>query len=105
MLLPYTPQIHKVSLLITLLLLDQVHGLLILHQLIICPDIAFVSQLKPFKQSVMPTANGTQASVIGKSSFSLNKLDLDSVLIVHSLNFNLIYVSQITSSLNCVVIF
>lgn len=68
-------------------------------------DIASVSQLKPFKQSVVPTANGTQASVIGKSSFSLNKLDLDYVLIVYSLNFNLISVSQITTSLNCVVIF
>lgn len=32
-------------------------------------DIASVSQLKPFKQSVVSTTNGTQALVIGKSSF------------------------------------
>lgn len=32
-------------------------------------DIAYVSQLKPFKQSVVSTTNGTQTSVIGKGSF------------------------------------
>ena len=32
-------------------------------------DIAFVCQLKPFKQSVVSTTNRTQASVIGKGFF------------------------------------
>ena len=63
------------------------------------------SDLKPSEQSVVSTANGTKASVIGEGSFSLDKLNLDYVLIVPSLNFNLISVSQITTSLNCVIIF
>ena len=63
------------------------------------------SDLKPSEQSIVSTANGTEASVIGEGSFSLGKLNLDFVLIVPSLNFNLISVSQITTSLNCVVIF
>lgn len=107
MLQPSThPQIHKVSFLSTLLLLDLVHGLLILDQLIICPLILLLCQSrKPYEKSIVFTTNGTEATVIGKSSFSLDKLNLDSVLIVHSLDFNLISVSLITTSLNCVVIF
>jgi hypothetical protein len=64
-----------------------------------------VSKLKPSEKYVVSTANGTEATVIGKGSFSLSKLNLDTVLIVPSLNFNLIFVSQITTSLHCVVIF
>ena len=52
----------------------------------------------------MSTANGMEANVIGKGSFFLNELNLDFVLVVPSLNFNLLSVSRITS-LNCVVIF
>ena len=46
-----------------------------------------------------------EANVIGKAYFYLNELNLDSVLVVPSLNFNLLFVCQITTSLNCVIIF
>ena len=68
-------------------------------------DTSSVSELKRSEKYVVSTTNETQAKVVGKGSFFLNKLNLDFVLIVHSLNFNLIYVSQITIYLNCVVIF
>ena len=68
-------------------------------------DTSSVSELKRSEKYVVSTTNETQAKVVGKGSFSLNKLNLDFVLIVPSLNFNLISVSQITISLNCIVIF
>ena len=68
-------------------------------------DTSSVSKLKPSEKYVVSIANGTQATVVGKGSFSLNKLNLNYVLKVPSFNFNLISVSQITTSLNCVVIF
>jgi len=64
-----------------------------------------VSKLKLSEKYVVSTANGIEATVIGKGSFFLSKLNLDTVFIVLSLNFNLIFVSQITTSLHCVVIF
>ena len=62
--------------------------------------------LKPSSQNISSTANGTTTSVIGEESLPLtDKLNLDSVLIVLSLDYNLLYVSQITTYLTCVVIF
>ena len=51
------------------------------------------SDLKSSKQFVVSTTNGTKASVTGEGSFFVDKLNLDYVLIVLSLNLNLIYIS------------
>ena len=65
-----------------------------------------MSPLKPSIQNFVSTTNGTSTSVIGEGSLSLtNNLNLDSVLVVPSLNYNLLYVSQLTTTLSCVVIF
>ena len=54
----------------------------------------------------MSTTNGTPSPVLGEVSISLTKkLNLDSVLVVLSLNHNLLSIAQITLALNCVVIF
>ena len=54
----------------------------------------------------MSTANGTPSPVLGEVSISLTKnLNLDYVLVVPSLNHNLLFIAQITLALNCVVIF
>ena len=69
-------------------------------------DSRQVSQLKLSSQKHVSTANGTTTSVIEERSLRLtDKLNLGSVLIVPSLNYNLCSVSQITTSLSCVVIF
>ena len=68
-------------------------------------DTSSVSTLKPSKQYFVSTINGTKDNVIGKYSISLDKLNFDYVLIFISLNFNQIIVTQITLSLNCIVIF
>lgn len=68
-------------------------------------DSRQVSPLKPFSQKSVSTANGTSIPIIGEGSLSLtNTLNLDSVLVVPSLNYNLLSVSQITTVLRCVVI-
>ena len=65
-----------------------------------------VSPLKPSSQKFVSTANGTSVLIIGEGSLSLtNPLNLDSVLVGPSLDYNLLSVSQITTSLFCVVIF
>jgi hypothetical protein len=65
-----------------------------------------VSPLKPSSQKFVSTANGTSVLIIGEGSLSLtNPLNLDSVLVGPSLDYNLLPVSQITTSLFCVVIF
>ena len=65
-----------------------------------------VSPLKPSSQNYVSTANGTSIPIIGEGSLSLtNTLNLDSILVVPSLNYNLLSVSQITTALFCVVIF
>ena len=65
-----------------------------------------VSPLKSSSQNFVSTANGTSISIIGEGSLSLtNTLNLDYVLVVPSLNYNLLSVSQITTALFCVVIF
>ena len=69
-------------------------------------DSRQVSPLKSSSQNFVFTANGTSIPIIGEGSLSLtNTLNLDSVLVVPSLNYNLLSVSQITTALFCVVIF
>ncbi|KAH9763832.1 retrovirus-related pol polyprotein from transposon RE1 [Citrus sinensis] len=69
-------------------------------------DSRQVSQLKPYSQKHISTTNGTTTSVIGEGSLRLtNELNLDAVLIVPSLDYNLLSVSQLTTYLSCVVIF
>ncbi|KAH9696165.1 retrovirus-related pol polyprotein from transposon RE1 [Citrus sinensis] len=67
------------------------------------------SQLKsvlPSFQSVISTANGSTSPIIGEGSITLsNTLTLDTVLVVPSLEYNLLSVSQITSTLACTVTF
>ena len=65
-----------------------------------------VSPLKSSSQNSVSTTNGTSIPIIGEGSLSLtNTLNLDSVLVVPSLNYNLLSVSQIITALFCVVIF
>ena len=69
-------------------------------------DSRQVSPLKSSSQNSVSTANGTSIPIIGEGSLSLiNTLNLDSILVVPSLNYNLFSVSQITIALFCVVIF
>jgi hypothetical protein len=65
-----------------------------------------IQSIKTSDQHIVSTADGTPSPVLGECSISLTKnLDLDSVLVVPSLNHNLLSVAQITLALNCVVIF
>ena len=69
-------------------------------------DIRQVSSLNPSSQNCVSTANVNTTPVIREwSSHLINTLHLDSVLVVPSLNYNLLSVSQITATLSCVVIF
>ena len=69
-------------------------------------DSKQVSPLKSSSQNSVSTANGTSIPIIREGSLSLtNTLNLDYVLVVPSLNNNLLLVSQITTALFCVVIF
>ena len=69
-------------------------------------DSRQVSPLKSSSQHFVSTANGTSILIIGEGSLSLtNTLNLDSILVFPSLNYNLLSVSQITTALFCVVIF
>lgn len=69
-------------------------------------DFRHVSSLTPSTKPSVSTANGTSASVIGEGSVTLtDTLNLDSVLIVSSLDYNLLSVCQITVALHCIVIF
>ena len=69
-------------------------------------DSRQVSPLKSSSQNSVSTANGTSIPIIGEGSLSLtNTLNLDYDLVVPSLNYNLLSVSQITTVLFCVVIF
>ena len=67
------------------------------------------SQLKsvlPSSQSVISTANGITSPITREGSVILsNTLTLDNVLVVPSLEYNLLSVSQITSTLACTVTF
>ncbi|KAF7115772.1 hypothetical protein RHSIM_RhsimUnG0047900 [Rhododendron simsii] len=69
-------------------------------------DVKHVHSMKPFKQPIVSTADGTFSPVIGKGSITLTKnLNLDSVLVVPSLNYNLLSVTQRTRALQRIVIF
>jgi hypothetical protein len=69
-------------------------------------DSRQVSPLKPLSQIFVSTANGTSVPIIGEGSLSLTEtLNLDSVLVVPSLDYNILSVSQKTTTLFCVVIF
>ena len=69
-------------------------------------DFRQVSPLRPFSQKIVSTANGNTTPVIGEGSLTLtDTLNLDSILVAPSLNYNLLSVSQITVALSCIVIF
>ncbi|XP_026429173.1 uncharacterized protein LOC113325170 [Papaver somniferum] len=69
-------------------------------------DYKQISSLKPSLQKTVSTANGSQAPITGEGSISLTEtLNLDSVLVVHTLDCNLLSVTQITNTLHCIVIF
>ncbi|KAH0720857.1 hypothetical protein KY290_005874 [Solanum tuberosum] len=69
-------------------------------------DSRQVSSLKPSSQKYIFTANSSSTPIIGERSLSLiNNLNLDNVLVVPSLDCNLLSVSQITTTLSCVVMF
>ena len=69
-------------------------------------DVRQVTNLNPSSQNCVSTANGNTNPVVGEGSSHLtNTFHLDSVLVVPSLDYNLLSVSQITTTLSCVVIF
>ncbi|RVW66051.1 Retrovirus-related Pol polyprotein from transposon TNT 1-94 [Vitis vinifera] len=69
-------------------------------------DSRQVSPLRPSSQKTVSTANGNTTPVIRERSLTLtDTLNLDSVLVVPSLDYNLLSVSQITAALSCIVIF
>ena len=69
-------------------------------------DTRQVSQFKLSLQKHVSNANGIITSIIGEGSLQLTyRLNLNFVAIVLSLNYNLLYVSQITTYLLCYVIF
>ena len=69
-------------------------------------DVRQVTHLNPSSQNCVSTANGNTTPVVGEGSSHLtNTLHLDSVLVVPSLDYNLLSISQITTTLSCVVIF
>ncbi|CAL8997527.1 unnamed protein product [Prunus brigantina] len=65
-----------------------------------------ITSLSPSSQLVVSNANGSSSPVVGEGSLSLtDSLHLDSVLVVSSLDFNLLSVAQITHALFCTVTF
>ena len=69
-------------------------------------DSRQITSINPFSQQYMFIANSTTTLVTREGSLSLtNTLQLDSILVVPSLDYNLLSISQITSALSCVVIF
>ncbi|KAM1459176.1 hypothetical protein ACFX2I_036147 [Malus domestica] len=65
-----------------------------------------VQILKPPTKTVVSVANGNVVPIIGKGTVSLSDtLSLDTVLVVPSLDYNLLSVAQITVALHCLVIF
>ncbi|KAK6782332.1 hypothetical protein RDI58_020128 [Solanum bulbocastanum] len=62
--------------------------------------------LKPSSQPFIYTANGGTSPIIGEELVVLtDTLRLDTVLVVPTLDHNLLSLSQVTSSLNCTVTF
>ena len=69
-------------------------------------DSRQVSPLKPSSQKIVSTVNCNTTSVIGEGSLTLtDTLNLDSILVVPSLDYNFLSISQITAALSCIVIF
>ncbi|BBH01411.1 hypothetical protein Prudu_011666 [Prunus dulcis] len=69
-------------------------------------DSRQVPSLKTSTQTEVNVANGNVVPVIGEGTVSLSKtMKLDTVLVVPSLNYNLLSVAQITLALQCLVIF
>ncbi|KAM1474267.1 hypothetical protein ACFX2I_030299 [Malus domestica] len=67
-------------------------------------DSRQVETLKPSIKTVVNVANGNPAPVIGEGTVSLSDT-LSTVLVVPSLDYNLLSVAQITVVLHCLVIF
>ncbi|KAJ8646904.1 hypothetical protein MRB53_008652 [Persea americana] len=69
-------------------------------------DASKIQNLKSSSQKNITTADGSESSIIGEGTLSITEnLNLDTVLVVPDLKYNLLSVSQITKSLSCVVIF
>ena len=69
-------------------------------------DSRHISFLRHYSKKFITTTNGNTTPVIGERSLTLtDTLNLDSVLIVPSLNYNILYFSQINVTLHCIVIF
>ena len=69
-------------------------------------DSSKLKSVLPFSQSVISTTNGSTSLITGEGYVILsNTLTLDTVLVVPSLEYNLLYVSQITSTLAYTVTF
>ena len=69
-------------------------------------DSSKLKSILPSPQSIISTANGSTSPITGEGSVILsNTLTLDTVLVVPSLEYNLLFVSQITSTLACTVTF
>lgn len=69
-------------------------------------DSRQVSSLKPLSQKYVSTANGSSTNIIGEGSLSLiSNLNLDNVLVVPLLDYNLLSISQITTTLSFAVMF
>ena len=69
-------------------------------------DSRQVSPLRPSSQKNISITNGNITLVIGEGSLTLtDTLNLDSVLVVPFLDCNVLSVSQITTTLSCIVIF
>jgi hypothetical protein len=69
-------------------------------------DYSQLQSLFPSPQTIISTANGSTSPITGVGSVILSKnITLDNVLVVPTLECNLLSVSQITSSLACTVTF
>ncbi|KAM2791026.1 hypothetical protein PS2_002854 [Malus domestica] len=69
-------------------------------------DSRQVETLKPSTKTVVSVANGNSSHGIGEGTVSLlDTFSLDTVLVVPSLDYNLLSVSQITVVLHCLMIF
>ena len=69
-------------------------------------DSIQISSLGHSSQKFISTANGNTTLVIGEGSLTLtDTLNLDFVLVVPSLNYNILSVYQIIVTLSCIIIF
>lgn len=69
-------------------------------------DFRQLKSILPSPQSIISTANGSTSPITWEGSIILsNTLTLDTIHVVLSLEYNLLFVSQITSTLACTVTF